>query len=53
MSFSILRMILPEGVIGTDSTNWMARGTLYAARCPRQWAMSDALFTSAPGLSIT
>lgn len=35
-SFSILRMILPEDVVGTEVTNCTARGTLYAARCSRQ-----------------
>jgi hypothetical protein len=35
-SFSSRRIILPEAVIGTSVTNWIARGTLYAARCSRQ-----------------
>ncbi len=43
-------MILPDAVMGTSSTNWMARGILYAARCSRQWAISSAAVTVASGL---
>jgi hypothetical protein len=36
MSVRRRRMILPDDVIGTCVVNWIARGTLYAARCCRQ-----------------
>ena len=52
-SLSRRRMILPDAVTGTSSTNWTARGTLYAARCSRQCATSASAVTSQPGFRTT
>ena len=52
-SFSILRMILPDDVVDTEATNCTARGTLYAARCSRQWDTRSARDTSPAGFRMT